>query len=324
MKLPDFLAGVQLIIGPVPAGLGEGRARGVLWQAASGRFLLEVPAVASYYAAGGEQITIHPCPGVGDKILQCYLGLAPLAALIFQRGWLAFHAAAAAPPLEGIRTEGAAQSIAGLQTMKRADSGAVLLAGDSGAGKSTLLAALLQRGWRLLADDLAAVGLDGEGRPVVWPIPAEIALWPDAVEKLGIVHEGASGVTGISGETGVIDETGFSDETGASDETGPDPRQFYDFTAQCAEAALPLQAIYWLSVQRGEEIQVEEVQGSERFAAIGPRLYNSHIADALLDRSVYFRLATAITQAVPLRRIRRPEGQWSVEALVEKLEADWR
>jgi hypothetical protein len=50
------------------------------------------------------------------------------------------------------------------------DGRAIALVGESGAGKSTLAAALGRRGglWRLLADDLLPVAIDG-GRPVALP-----------------------------------------------------------------------------------------------------------------------------------------------------------
>jgi hypothetical protein len=313
MRSPDFLSNARVLTGAVPPRLESASAQGVLWQAERSRFLLQVPGVASFYAVAGEEITVQPCAGVGEETLQRYLNLTPLAALLYQRGLLAFHAAAAVPPESvGVRA-------AGLHAARATIPGAVLLAGDSGTGKSTLLAALLQRGWRLLADDLAAVGLDDQGKPVVWPTSTELALWPDSVEKLGL-----GGPDAFSEETNVSPDSGHTPEPAAPGDANPDQRRYFDFSAQTAKAAFPLRAIYWLSVHHREELAIEEVQGARRFAVLGPRLYNSHVADALLDREAYFRLATAVTQAVPLRRLQRLEGQWSVPALVQMLETEGR
>jgi hypothetical protein len=161
--LPDFLADVSIKTGPVPAGLDGATAAGVLWQAAPGRFLLETPEVARYLVVSGCAITIEPAPKAYATAVERYLRMTPLAALLYQRGVPAFHAAAAA----------------------NAD-GAVLLAGNSGAGKSTLLATLIQRGWTMLSDELSVVELDDQGKAVVRSTYPEVAVWPDTLEKLGM------------------------------------------------------------------------------------------------------------------------------------------
>jgi hypothetical protein len=276
--LPDF----QTKFAPVASALEGATARGVLWQTARGRFLLDVPDVARYLVSDGAVITIDHAPDAHDEEVTRFLRMTPLAALLFQRGSLAFHAAALSPP-----------SLP-QQDMDWADeTGAILIAGDSGAGKSTLLAALLQRGWRLLADDLAVVDMDADGRLVVLPAFPEIVLWQDAVEKLGL---------------GAATRKAFPNSSGLS-----------VLTSQLATAPQPLRAIYWLSIHHKDEIEMSELKGAERFRAIGTLTYNSHIADALLDLAMYLRRASAIAQTIPLRRLRRPRGQWSVAELADKI-----
>jgi serine kinase of HPr protein (carbohydrate metabolism regulator) len=46
---------------------------------------------------------------------------------------------------------------------------AVLVCGGSGAGKSTVAAALVQRGYPLVTDDVCAVSPSGTAAPVVHP-----------------------------------------------------------------------------------------------------------------------------------------------------------
>ena len=298
MKLPDFLSDVQIRTAPIPPELAGAAARGVLWQAAPGRFLLEAPEVARYLVEDGRRIIIAPVEQ--DAILSHegeiaqFLNLTPLAALLYQRGMLAFHASAIAPPSP---PESGGEGGRGVE----GGLGAIILAGDSGAGKSTLLAALIQRGWTPLADDLAAVGLDENGQPVVYPTLQEIRLWPDTIEKLKISN---------------TDKHGYKNKS-ASIRVHPRPMN------QSASTPQPLRAIYWLSVHNRDDIEHIPFQGAERFEILGKLTYNTHIADALLDRAAYFRLAAAITQSVPLRRLRRPRGRWSVEELVEKIEREW-
>ena len=135
----------------------------MLWQAERGRFLLDVPGVARYLVSAGALITFDRASNSGDEEVTRFLRMTPLAALFFQRCSLAFHAAAASPP-----------SLQKGQAENEGKSRAILIAGDSGAGRSTLLAALLQRGWRLLADELAVVEVDEGGHIVVLPSFPEI------------------------------------------------------------------------------------------------------------------------------------------------------
>ena len=275
---PDFLNDISIKTLSVPLMLNGATARGVLWQAAPGRFLLDVPDVARYLVEDGNRIAVEPMPQAGKTEVDRFLRMTPLAALLFQRGITAFHAAAAAN-----------------------GGGAVLLAGDSGSGKSTLLAALLKRGWAMLADDLAPVDLDDEGNPVVLPACREVMLWPDAMEKLGYMPSFA--------------EASFDNDGGRLALTLP---------SRYSSAPHPLRAIYWLSVHHKNEIEIKELAGAERFRVLGTLSYNSHIADALLDRTAYFRKAAAISHVAPIRRLIRPRGRWSVEELADRVVGEWQ
>ena len=275
--LPRFLAGVGIKTASVPPVLNGAIERGVLWQAAPGRFMLDVPEVARYLVEDGSLITIEPMPQTNIDEVGRYFRMTPLAALLFQRGVMAFHAAAAATR-----------------------QGAILLAGDSGAGKSTLLAALMKRGWTILSDDLAMVDLDEQGNPVVFPVCQDILLWPDATEKKEIA---------VPPSRSPFNDTG---------------RRVISLTNRFTSAPQPLRAVYWLSVHNKDEIEIKEVEGTERFGAWGTFSYNSHIADALFDRAVYFRKAVALSGAAPLRRLRRPRGRWSVEELADRVAGEWQ
>jgi hypothetical protein len=274
MILSSLLSEVRIQTAAVPSTLEGATARGVLWQAAPGRFLLDVPGIARYLVADGCSITVEPTAQQTARNVTRFLQMTPLAALFFQRGIPVFHAAAAATP-----------------------HGVVLLAGDSGAGKSTLLAALLRRGWSLVADDLAVVSVDQNGTPSVLPAFPEVVLWQDAIDKLGMTP-------GLP----------FGNNRN---------RQVLSLEKQFTSSPQNLLAIYWLSVHTAMEIQVRNLEGAERFSALGTLSYNSHIADALLDRSAYFRCASAIAQAVPVRQLRRPRGRWSAEELADRVGGNW-
>jgi hypothetical protein len=268
--LPHFLADISVTHAALPVAFDGAIANGVLWQAAPGFFLLEVPTIARYLVKGGSAITVDVAPDASASSVGHHLGMLPLAALLYQRGMLAFHAAAVAN-----------------------DQGTVLLAGDSGSGKSTLLTALLQRGWTMLADDLAIVGLNEQGQPVVHPAAPGVALWPESLKKLG------------------IDPTLLSPADANRLEFIPE--------GQTAGVPLPLCGIYYLNVCGKNTVSLDELAGSDRFQAVGSLLYNSHVADALCSKVDYLRNAAAIAQSVPIRILNRPRGIWSVDALVEHI-----
>ena len=144
---------------PTPVtDLADAPHSGVLWRAAPGRLLLDIPDVARYLISHGNLVEINPCDGVEAGQVQRFLRMTPTAALYLQRGTPVLHAEVAAD----------------------AAGRAVVLAGDSGSGKSVLLTALVQRGWGVLTDDLAPVTLDDNQVPFAVPTWPEVILWPDS------------------------------------------------------------------------------------------------------------------------------------------------
>lgn len=277
--LPGFLEHIQIRTAPVSPKLVGANHQGVLWQAIPGRFLLNISQVARYLVEAGHSITIETAPRALSTDVDRFWRMTPLAALVYQRGLLAFHAAAVVPPDRHDKT-----------------GGVVLLAGNSGAGKSTLLAALLQRGWRLLADDLVVVDLNEDNHPIIFPTYPEIWLWPETITKLE-----------MSSSSSISDNN-------------KEGREMISCPAQFISTPQPLRAIYWLSVHNGDVIDCSELDGTARFAACATLSYNTQIADALLDRDCFFSRATALAKSVTFRRLRRPRGRWSVADMADMAE----
>lgn len=266
--LPGFLDDATVTESAVPTALENATAKGVLWQAGARCFLLKVPDIASYLVEDGRAVTIQPAPQTNPLYVGRFFRMAPLAALLYQRGMMAFHASAVTN---------------GQQTF--------LLAGDSGAGKSTLLAVLLQRGWMMLADELTAVGLNNQGQVIVWPTFPEIALWPDTMEKLAIPDSQAPRCDAN--------------------------RHLVSRPACLSPTPRDLHIIYWLSVHGKENIEVTNLEGTDRFRATGMLSYNSHIADVLFEKSAHMRHAAAIGLSIPILQLRRPRGKWCVDDLAD-------
>jgi hypothetical protein len=109
----------------------------------------------------GCEIVVQPLPGVADELVRLHLLGSALGVLLHQRGLFPFHASAV-----------------------EVDGQAVLFLGQWGMGKSTMAAAMHQQGYRLIADDLAALFVDREGIYVLPAFP-QLKLWPASLESLG-------------------------------------------------------------------------------------------------------------------------------------------
>lgn len=159
---PLFLNDVSISYAPVPLVLDGATNCGVLWQASFGKFMLAVPQVARYLVENGTSLTIDQAEA-DDSVIVRFANMTPLAALLYQRDTLAFHAA----------------------SVVHEKYGAIILAGDSGCGKSTLMMTLLQRGWSMQADELTIVSLDSNQQLMIHASSSEAALWPTAIEQSG-------------------------------------------------------------------------------------------------------------------------------------------
>jgi hypothetical protein len=127
---------------------------------ARGDLRLMVEGIGRFRITNGERIGWQRADaGVSDQDIRTFLLGSAVGALLIQRGMLVLHGNA----LEK-------------------DGQAIVCLGHSGAGKSTLAYALMQQGWRLLADDLVAV--NGEG--MVLPGIPRIKLWHDAAKAFGL------------------------------------------------------------------------------------------------------------------------------------------
>ena len=129
-------------------------------QMGRGDLRLTVEGIGRFRISNAEQIAWKRADGtVSDQDLRTFLLGSAVGALLIQREMVVLH---------GNALERNGQAIVCL--------------GHSGAGKSTLAYALMQQGWRLLADDLVAITPDGQVLPGI----PRIKLWHDAAKAFGL------------------------------------------------------------------------------------------------------------------------------------------
>jgi hypothetical protein len=142
----------------------------------------------------------------------------------------------------------------------------------------------------MLSDDLAVADVV-HGQVIAHSICPDIFLWRNSLEKLK--------VDGYLTKYHDAHRIGFS------------------LPGKFDEATRSIAAIIQLGVHSESKISVVNIEGMSRFAAIGAMLYNSRIADALFNRVVYLNKVAAIAQKIPICRVWRPRGRWSVGELAD-------
>lgn len=159
----------------------------------------------------------------------------------------------------------------------------VALAGEAGSGKSTTAAALAQRGFPVLSDDVVAL-LDKGGTIWVEPAYPRLRLWPDSVHAL------------------------FGSEDALSRLTPNWDKRYLDLTQlkyHFSTTSLPLSAIYLIS-DRTDDLNAPFVEAIPTKQALLALIANSY-ASCLLDsamRAREFKCLSRLLESIPIRRIR--------------------
>ncbi len=160
----------------------------------------------------------------------------------------------------------------------------MLISGTSGSGKSTLAAALWQRGYRLLADDVCAVapGPDGTSVPVVLPGYPQTKLWADTARKLELSTDSLRRVRPQLDKYAVPLEALFA----------PEP--------------LPLSAVYLLQTHNKGELLLAPVEDARKFGVLLHNTYRGRFLDGLAIRVEHFSLVAMAANAARVVRVTRP------------------
>ena len=263
--------------GEVPTALPAAAADHETWQATPGALLLRAAGVARFVVRGGREIVVAPEGGSAAAVGGALSGPV-VAALLKQRGVTTLHAAAVALPTGG----------------------AALLLGGSAFGKSSLAAALLDRGCRLLADDIAAVVQHG-GEICALPAFGALRLWPDALAKLGWEARARSRV---------------SDAVEKYLVPVPDA-----FATEPAAVRLCLR----LADARGRAAGPPALTPrtpAERFRILQRFVYRKFVPTAAAARLESFRVLAALAQRVPMIHAERPLFRFPVQELADAVMQD--
>ncbi len=173
IALPGLIAGaperapqVTIRRGAVPESMPAPTASRPTWQIAGKQFLMRIPDIARFLLNDGNEIVVAPESEASLDDIPIFILGTVFGILLHQREQIVLHASA-------VRVNGKA----------------VLFAGSSGAGKSTLAAALAQRGYPLVTDDVCTITANGAGAPLVHPDGRQLKLWAQAIERLDLAQQ---------------------------------------------------------------------------------------------------------------------------------------
>ena len=273
---PDGEPDVTIRIGRTPVALHFPAGRPRRRETAPGTLLLNVDGVARYLVTGGRDVVVEPRGG-SDNDLGVFLITLVFAALLQQRGVLTLHASAV-----------------------ETGAGAVLFAGESGSGKSTLLAALVERGYAMLSDNLTGVVLAEGGRPTALSANPDIRLWADTLDALGW-------------------------RTRTHGRVRPGLEKYVTPVARFRSAPQAVRALYLLTPWSRQEIAMEPVPVSGgAFEALWRATYRRELVRQMKQQPEYFRTVTAMARRVPIFRVMRPAHPVRIAALADRIEEDLR
>ncbi len=268
---------VAIRLGEVPADLPDARFRGARFQTAPGRLLAWIPGVGRYLTFEGREIRVQPDPGSTESDLRALLLCSPMGALLHQRGILPLHASVIVT-----------------------SQGAVAFMGVSGRGKSTLAAHFSKRGFRVLADDVAAVTFDAAGNPIVQPGLPQFKLWPNSAREL---VEDAESLPRLRPQL--------------------DKRTLAFRDSFCREP-VPLARLYHLSADsRISEPTLTLQPVLKRVTLLLENTYRAQYLPGLGLQKPHFQSLSRLAAQVPLTTVTRPDrSEFSALTLVDLLAAD--
>lgn len=263
---------VEIRRAPVPVdGSTVGPTVGPFSHAAENALWLNIPGVGRYLVRDGREVMYQPEDDADEDSIRVFMLGTCLGALLIQRGQLVLHGNAF-----------------------EVDDGCAICVGPSGAGKSTLVARMMQRGHRVIADDVCPI--DGEGRVV--PGMARLKLWQDSAQGLEI-------------------------ETRALQRVRP---KMAKFTVPLGEAfradPAPVRAIYVLSPWNQDRFVLEDITGMAKFQALRANSYRFRFLKGMDLGPRHLQQCSALAAETPVVQVFRPRAGFDIDGLADLILAD--
>jgi hypothetical protein len=188
------------------------------------------------------------------------------------------------------------------------DQSAIAILGAGGGGKSTTAAGFVKLGFKLLADDVAALDAESGNVRVLSGYP-RLNLWPDAAEALYGSGKALPRLTPAEGINGWWDKRYVE----------------LDANRQFQQDPLPLAAVYVLGERiAGEPApRVERMGAQDAFMALTDETYVNYALDESM-RAKEFRTLGRLVRTTPVRCVTVQTGPMRPLDLCNTILADYR
>lgn len=236
-----------------------------------------------YIIRGGREIIFECREGYTPALISGWILGYAMAMLLLQRKILAIHCSAVAIP-DKDRNGGFEPA------------GAVLISGVSGAGKSSLTRKLLERGYHIMADDVAAVKFDGE-KALVFPAFPYQKLCRNEVDSRKIDHDGLI----------YIDEDKDKFLVPVGDVFVSEPQT--------------LKLMAFLTVGDVKEVTIRKLTGFEQFLGFNNSLFLKVLKGPWENFPEVINLSMELASKCPVYQIIRPLEGNSQDRMADEVEA---
>ena len=234
--------------------------------------LFEVPDVAIYLIKDGNSIFVSPYPGAADGLINLYILGTCMGALLMQRKVFPLH--------------GSALAIGGKS---------YAIIGESGAGKSTLATSLLNKGSKLISDDVIPVILNESGLPTLLPSYPQQKLWNESLKNFQM----------------------------DSNKYKPIVQRENKFTVPVIEKfernQLPLAGIFELTKNNDTGISIKSVPKLSRFPIIFNHTYRNFFLHGLGLLNWHLNFSARIISCVNFHHISRPDNCFTANNIAEMI-----
>jgi serine kinase of HPr protein (carbohydrate metabolism regulator) len=171
-----------------------------------------------------------------------------------------------------------------------------IFAGDSGIGKSTLAAALHQRGYQVLGDDLCVINSNCE----VYPGYPQLKLWHDTTERLDIDTQGLRLIRSQVSKYAYPLGTGF-------------------FTTP-----LPIGTVYLLYRWNKPDFDLAAIHGLEKFRALRNNTYRLEYLEGTDLQQVHMKNCSSLANTVRMIALTRPDDGFQINRLLDLVDEDMK
>jgi len=250
--------------------------RSPTWEIAGDRFLMRIAGVARFLLTGGHGIAFELEDAAAEADVAIFLTGTVFGVLLHQRQQVVLHASA-------VRVGGKA----------------VIFCGPSGAGKSTIAAALGERGYPLLNDDVCAIATASDGAPMVHSDGRKLKLWAHSIEKLDLAERRGERVRSRL-------------------------EKFYVEPEEALSEPLPLGAVYALREARPPYAPGIEAPNVVDAALVLRRsAYRPLLVSRMGQKADYFHAATRIANVAGIFHLTRALDFARMQEVVAWLERHW-